>query len=178
MMEGNTNMYNETPNHAMAALRDECRSEQRPAAIARVFGSTEYPDIKGTVRFFPAPGGSIVETAMEGLPAMTLPTATPQVGPFAYHIHEGAACGNNQGSAAFQTAGGHFNPTGQPHPLEAGDMPVLFPNEGLSYNRVYTSRFRPADVVGRTVMVHQSPDDYRTPTAGGMRIACGAIERY
>lgn len=57
-------------------------------------------------------------------------------------------------------------------------MPVLFPNNGLSYSRVYTSRFRPADVVGRTVMIHQSPDDYHSPMSGGTRIACGPIERY
>ena len=171
-------MYNETPHPTMTALREDCSSNRRPAAIARVFGSTEYPDIRGTVRFFPAPGGSIIETNMEGLPAMSLPTATPQVGPFAYHIHEGASCGSNEGTTAFQAAGGHFNPTNQPHPLEAGDMPVVFSNDGLSYSRVFTSRFRPADVVGRTVMLHQSPDDYRSPTAGGMRIACGPIERY
>jgi len=170
-------MYNEMQNTTMAELRAHCASTSAPAAIAHVSGSTEYPDIRGTVRFYPAPGGSIVETNMEGLPAMSLPTANPQVAPFAYHIHEGAACGSNQGSTAFTAAGGHFNPTNQPHPLEAGDMPVLFPNNGLSYNRVYTDRFRPSDVVGRTVMIHQSPDDYRTPTAGGMRIACGAIEQ-
>ncbi|MCL2544581.1 MAG: superoxide dismutase family protein [Clostridia bacterium] len=172
-------MHTEMPGAAMASLREDCPSDRSPAAIARVYGSTEYPGIRGTVRFFPAPGGSIVETNVEGLPAMSLPTATPQVGPFAYHIHEGASCGNNAGPNAFEAAGGHFNPTGQPHPLEAGDMPVLFSNGGLSYSRVYTSRFRPADVVGRTVIIHQSPDDYRTPTGGaGMRIACGPVERY
>jgi len=171
-------MNTETSSVTMAGLRAHCQTDQQPAAIAHVFGSDQYPDIKGTVRFYPAPGGSIVETNMEGLPAMSLPTATPQVGPFAYHVHEGSACGSNQGATAFQAAGGHYNPTNQPHPLEAGDMPVLFPNNGLTYNRVYTSRFRPADVVGRTVMLHQSPDDYHSPTAGGMRIACGPIEQY
>jgi len=171
-------MHHDLSGAALASLRNDCPSTRPPAAVARIHGSTEYPDIRGTVRFYPAPGGSIVETSVEGLPAMSLPTATPQVGPFAYHIHEGSACGSDQGPTAFSGAGGHYNPTNQPHPLEAGDMPVLFPNDGLTYSRVFTSRFQPADVVGRTVMIHQSPDDYRTPTAGGMRIACGPIERY
>ena len=163
----------------MAKLRTEGLSNRRPAAMARLHGGDKYPAIQGIVRFYAAPGGTIVETQVEGLPAMSLPTATPQVGPFAYHIHEGAACGAGTGATAFEASGGHYNPTNQPHPLEAGDMPVLFSNDGLAYCRVYTDRFRPADVVGRTVIIHESPDDYRTPTGGaGLRIACGPIERY
>lgn len=155
-------------------------SNRRPYAQAEIRGSDLAPDIHGTIRFYTAPSGTIVEAKVEGLPTMTSPTATPQVGPFGFHIHEGGACGSASGASPFAEAGGHYNPTQQPHPLHAGDLPVLFPNEGFSYLRTYTDRFSPADVVGRTVVVHQMPDDFRTQPAGdsGMRIACGPIRRY
>ena len=42
---------------------------------------------------------------------------------------------------------------------------------------VYTDRFRPCDVTGRSVIIHQMPDDYRSQPAGdsGERIGCGII---
>ncbi len=152
---------------------------RRPYAVANLAGNDAFPGVNGMVKFYTAPGGTIVETTMEGLPAMSLPTAVPQVGPFGFHIHEGVACTPTGGNTAFSNALGHYNPTNQPHPLHAGDLPVLFPNNGYSYLRTYTDRFTPADVVGRTVVVHEMPDDFRTQPAGdsGMRMACGTIQR-
>jgi Cu-Zn family superoxide dismutase len=144
-----------------------------------MYGSDLSPDLRGTVRIYSAPGGSVVEARLRGLPAESLPTANPQIGPFGFHIHAGTACGDSSGPSPFAAAGEHYNPTNQPHPLHAGDLPVLFPNDGRTYMRVYTNRFKPADVVGRTVVVHQMPDDFRTQPAGdsGMRIGCGVIQR-
>jgi len=44
---------------------------------------------------------------------------------------------------------------------------------------VYTNRFRPQDVIGRTAVIHAMPDDFRSQPAGdsGMRIGCGEITR-
>lgn len=152
---------------------------RRPYAVANISGNESFPDVHGKVQFYTAPGGTIVEATIEGLPAMTPPTATPQVGPFGFHVHEGASCSPAGGESPFADAGGHYNPTNQPHPLHAGDLPVLFPNNGYSYLRTYTDRFAPSDVVGRTVIIHEMPDDFRTQPAGdsGMRMACGPIER-
>ncbi len=149
-----------------------------PYAVATVAGNADAPEVRGTVQFFTAPGGTIVDVTMTGLPNMSLPTATPQVGPFGFHVHEGAACEPSSGASPFSAAGGHYNPTGQPHPLHAGDLPVLFPNKGFSHMRVYTDRFTPQEVAGRTIVVHQMPDDFRTQPAGdsGMRMACGRIQ--
>jgi len=153
---------------------------RRPFAVADVSGNDMFPNVNGNVKFYAAPGGTIVEANINGLPNMTLPTANPQIGPFGFHVHEGVACEPTGGSDPFSEAGGHYNPTHQPHPLHAGDLPVLFPNNGYSYMRTYTNRFTPADVVGRTVIIHEMPDDFRTQPAGdsGMRMACGPIRRF
>ena len=76
-------------------------------------------------------------------------------------------------------AGAHYNPDNQLHGNHAGDLPVIFSNNGTAIMDVFTSRFRPKDVVGRSVIIHQNPDDYRTqPTgASGKKLACGIIVR-
>lgn len=42
----------------------------------------------------------------------------------------------------------------------------------------FTNRFRASDVIGKTIIIHQNPDDYRTQPAGnsGNRLACGVIQ--
>lgn len=42
----------------------------------------------------------------------------------------------------------------------------------------FTNRFKPRDVLGRSVIIHENPDDYRSQPAGnaGKRLACGVIE--
>ena len=42
-----------------------------------------------------------------------------------------------------------------------------------------TDRFRLRDVIGRSVIIHENPDDYRTQPSGnsGRRIACGVIRK-
>lgn len=179
-MQSNGMPYNGAPFNGTARLRTDGLANRRPAAVAQIHGSDSMPGIRGTVRFYAAPGGTVVETRVNGLPNMSLPTNTPQVGPFGYHIHAGSECGSGAGATPFSAAGDHYNPTSQPHPLHAGDMPVLFPNDGFAYSRAYTNRFRPSEVVGRTVVIHEMPDDFRTQPSGdsGTRIACGPIERY
>jgi len=45
--------------------------------------------------------------------------------------------------------------------------------------RVFTNKFKPSDIIGKSVVIHMSPDDYRTEPAGnsGKKIACGVIEK-
>jgi DNA invertase Pin-like site-specific DNA recombinase len=65
----------------------------------------------------------------------------------------------------------------QPHGNHAGDFPVLFSNNGYTYMKFFTDKFKPGDVIGRAVIIHENPDDYRTQPSGnsGKRIACGVI---
>jgi Cu-Zn family superoxide dismutase len=75
-------------------------------------------------------------------------------------------------------AGDHWNPTLQPHGNHAGDFPALISNHGRAYMTFFTDKFRVADVIGKAVIIHQSPDDFRTQPAGaaGKRLACGIIQ--
>jgi Cu-Zn family superoxide dismutase len=44
----------------------------------------------------------------------------------------------------------------------------------------FTNKFRAADVIGKSVIIHQGPDDYKTQPAGGAgkKLACGVIQAY
>ena len=137
-------------------------------AVANIRGNAQYPLLRGSVRFLPRREGTLVVAQIRGLPE----TAT---GFFGFHIHEGASCGG----VDFSGTGGHFNPTGSPHPGHAGDLPPLLRVGGKAFLAVLTDRFCPEDVIGKTVVLHAAPDDFTSQPAGnaGQKIACGEIHR-
>lgn len=132
-----------------------------PAAWAAVRGGEGHPRLGGMVHFYPAEGGTIVTAEIYGLPER-------RTGFFAFHIHAGGSCSE---------PGAHFDPEGREHPLHAGDLPPLLSAGGRAWMAVLTDRFRPEDVIGRTVILHADADDFHTQPAGnpGERIACGEI---
>lgn len=71
------------------------------------------------------------------------------------------------------------DPDGTAHPRHAGDPPPLMMYQGHAHLEVRTDRFRVADVLGRTVVIHSNPDDFHTQPAGnaGTKIACDVIGR-
>ena len=146
-----------------------------PDARALVKGSAAYPNLMGTVSFFGTSSGVLVLADFKGLPAGTGNCRAGSI--FAFHIHEGGSC---TGSAQdpFADADGHYNPGTCPHPYHAGDMPPLFGNNGIAWTAFLTDRFKVPEIVGRTVVVHASPDDFTTQPSGnsGAKIACGIIE--
>lgn len=138
-----------------------------PCCKATVHGSEMFPDICGTVSFFSAYGGTLAVTEISGLPSAD--------GVYAMHIHNGKECTGSQ--SPFSDTGSHLNPADTTHPFHMGDLPAIFSNGGYSWSAVYTSRFRPSQIIGHTVVIHESPDDYRTQLSGnsGSKIACGEI---
>ena len=151
---------------------------KEPFAKADVSGNTVMPGLIGGVYFYPAHAGTLVVAEIYGLPQQAPGTpTTPPIGPFGFHIHEGSSCEVGSAAEPFMSAGGHYNPTNKPHPEHAGDMPVLFSNNGYAFMAFHTDRFTPQQVVGRTVIIHMNPDDFRTQPAGnsGKKIACGVI---
>lgn len=150
----------------------------KPDAVADLKGSALAPKLSGTVYFYSTQGGTVVRADVCGLPTYKPAQNGEQpIGPFGFHIHDGSTCGLGDGKSAFQSAGGHYNPRKQPHGNHAGDLPVLFSNNGCAHMSVYTNKFKPSDVIGKTIIIHQNPDDYRTEPAGnsGARIGCGVI---
>lgn len=101
------------------------------------------------------------------------------------HIHEVGDCSSGDG----MSTKGHFNPHGKPHGhygsgnRHAGDLPALKANKrGRAKVEIdldiITVEAGPASIVGRGLIVHAAPDDYKTQPTGnaGARLACGVIK--
>lgn len=100
------------------------------------------------------------------------------------HIHEKGDCSSGDGVSA----GGHFNPMAKPHGAHAhsehhaGDLVSLQADaNGVARFSYVSSSITvgegATDVIGRGVIVHRDPDDFKTQPTGnsGPRVACGAV---
>ncbi len=150
-----------------------------PAATAGIAGGPLRPEIRGTVNFYTVPNGTWVCIEVDGLPPYQ-PSRNGEdpVGPHGFHIHESGTCQVGEPQNPFQAAGGHWNPANQPHGNHAGDFPVLFSNNGYARMCFFTSAFKPEQVTGKAIIIHNNPDDYRSQPGGnsGKRLACGIIQ--
>lgn len=145
----------------------------KPEAYAQVRGSMQNAKIHGNIYFYGMHNGTLVIAEIYGLPN----TIEKENGNFyGFHIHEGESCTGDE-QDPFKNVGGHYNPEKETHPKHAGDLPPLLANDGIAWSAVYTDRFYPEDVVGRTVIIHGMADDFHTQPSGdsGMKIACGEI---
>jgi len=102
-----------------------------------------------------------------------------------FHIHEAGDCSSADG----MSAKGHFNPAGKPHgnpasgEHHAGDLPALKADQDgrakldAMLDGV-TLAPGPNSIVGRGLIIHADPDDYKTQPTGnsGSRLACGVIK--
>lgn len=145
-----------------------------PMAAAQVRGSSAYPNLHGRVTFRQMQKGVLVTAEIYGLPYKN----ECDSGIFALHIHNGGSCTGNE-SDPFADARTHFNPRDCPHPYHAGDLPPLFGNHGYAYMSVLTDRFTLNEIIGRVIIIHENPDDFKTQPSGnsGTKIACGKIVR-
>ena len=144
-----------------------------PTAVAVMQGGPLYPKIQGTVKFYQTTHGILIATELVGLPE-----AGERCGGrfFGFHIHSGARCAGNA-EDPFAEAGTHYNPSDCAHPDHAGDLPPILGAGGIGYSVVLTDRFTVAEIVGRTVVLHERADDFTARPTGnaGRRIACGEI---
>lgn len=143
------------------------------AAYAKIKGSSQYPDIRGMVSFLPMLNGTVVSAEIYGV---TDENSIKANGFKGFHIHEGESCTGTK-EDAFSDTDGHYSKTKSMHPQHNGDLPPLLFTDGYAWMQVYTGRFQPEDIIGKTVVLHDMPDDFKTQPAGdsGMKIACGEI---
>ena len=139
-----------------------------PQAIAIIKGGKSTPFINGTIKFYQKKDCVLVVADIKGLPHT-------QTGFFGFHIHEGSHCGGTD----FSDTKGHYNPKSTPHPQHSGDLPPLMLCKNKAYMWVLTDRFNTADIIGRTVIIHNMPDDFTSQPSGnaGEKIACGVIKK-
>lgn len=138
----------------------------KPSAFAEIKGGANYPQICGNVLFYDFDDVCVVSVTFHALPAT-------QTNIFGLHIHQNGVCDGN-----FSSAGEHFG-DGQ-HPNHKGDLPPIFSCHGNSFMIVSTDRFSVKEIIGKTVILHLSPDDFKTQPSGdsGERIACGIIKLF
>jgi Cu-Zn family superoxide dismutase len=178
---------------AQSVAREEkqAQSEARKLRIAQVSAKTDHAsakvtkaiavvhplgdsNVKGTVTFTQKGEGVEVVAEMSGLAP----------GEHGFHVHEFGDCSMADGKCA----GGHWNPTNMPHAgpddarRHAGDLGNIKADEegNATYKRVdkMLSLNGPTSIVGRSVIVHANPDDFKTqdpPGNAGARIGCGVI---
>lgn len=144
-----------------------------PAAEA-MLKPTAGNSASGTVSFREEGGKVRVSGSIAGL--------TP--GQHGFHVHDKGDCSAPDATSA----GGHFNPTakhhGHPEHAErhAGDLPQLMADASgnASINALVdgiTIGAGAANIVGRGLIVHAAPDDFKTQPTGnsGARVACAVI---
>ena len=156
----------------------EFRQERAQMAVARIRGGPLAPKLEGTVVFRNVPSGVWICVNVTGLPKYKPGMDEKQpIGPHGFHIHGGGTCEVGDPKEPFKAAGEHWNPTNQPHGNHAGDFPVLFSNNGIASMCFFTDKFKVADIIGKAVIIHENPDDYRSQPAGnaGKRLGCGLI---
>jgi len=169
---------------AFAGCASKSGTAAKPASASEpMFGRTK----SAVATLSPAASGAtlgIVTFAASGnqVDVHIVATGLPPGSVHGFHVHETGNCA----SPDFTSAGGHFNPTKQPHgpqtgPHHMGDMPSLLADPAGKIDTTFTIEgvsLGGADgYVGRAVILHAGPDDYTTQPTGnsGGRIACGVI---
>ncbi len=161
---------------ATAALLVACASTPSgPRATAQLQPTTGNTT-SGNVSFVQSGNKVLVSGEIRGLKPNT---------EHGFHVHEKGDCSSGDG----MSAGGHFNPTGAPHGNHdlgmhhTGDLPSLkadasgvarfsFESSSITVGSGVT------DIVGKGLIVHRDPDDYKTQPTGnaGPRLACAVIQ--
>ena len=164
------------------------------AALAGLAGCASQPaapTAQATAQLAPTTGNSARGTVQFSQTGKTLQVKGEISGlkpnaEHGFHVHEKGDCSSGDG----MSTGGHFNPDGKAHGQHgqgahhAGDLPSL----KADANGVASFSFESttvsvgsgaADVVGRGLIVHRDPDDYKTQPTGnsGPRLACAVIVR-
>ncbi len=154
---------------AVSATFQSASAADETKAIA-VLSSASGSQVTGTVMFTKSGNGVQVVAEISGL--------TP--GKHGFHVHEFGDCS----AADAASAGGHFNPTKDPHAGHDADKRHMGDLGNLEADAAGKARLDLTDkkikidsIIGKAVIVHEKADDLKTQPTGdaGGRVACGVI---
>ncbi|KRG68523.1 superoxide dismutase [Stenotrophomonas terrae] len=169
-----------TPPAATAPVADPAAPPEmaKPIATAQL-QPTKDSTVAGTINFSLVDGQLRASGDISGLKPDS---------EHGFHIHEKGDCSAPDGSSA----GGHFNPGSSEHGSisaamhHGGDMPNIKADaqgnahiDGPVASNVNVGVGDGFDIVGRGLIVHADPDDYKTQPTGnaGARLACAVITK-
>jgi len=131
--------------------------------------------------------GNIVFKEENGTVTMTAIMSGLNPGLHAIHLHEKADCSSDDG----KSAGGHWNPTSQPHGkwgapegYHKGDIGNFQADENGNGTITFSTDEwcigcgdPTKDILGKSVIVHEGIDDFVSQPSGnaGTRVSCGAV---
>ena len=132
--------------------------------------------------------GSILISQDKGVTFKVTVAGLPK-GQRGFHVHEKGDCGPGMKDGKMTAgiaAGEHFDPDnkkshkGPKGGGHKGDLPVLTGSDKGIVQTVTAPRLKLADIMGRSIVIHEGGDNYRDkPENGGGkgRIACGVIPK-
>ena len=164
-------------NNEMTRVFSSYRQEY-PTAIAIMTGSKNAPSLRGEVLFYQLDNGVYIKAYIIGIPETTSKGEPTKF--HGFHIHERGDCSQGDASEPFPSTGNHFNPDNNQHPFHAGDLPPILSANGVGILSVFTNAFTVIDIIERSIILHESPDDFKSQPSGmsGSKIACGVILPY
>lgn len=162
---------------AVAILVSACASTPSGPAATAQLAATKGNAVSGEVSFTRDGNVTVVSGEVRGL------TPNKEHG---FHIHDKGDCSSGDG----MSAGGHFNPLAKTHGAHdhsehhAGDLASLKADaNGVARIHYATTAITvgggATDVIGRGLIVHRDPDDFKTQPTGnsGPRLACAVIAK-
>lgn len=166
---------------------NETVTEQKMQAVENTSDNNKIVTIKLESKSDTQAGGVVTFTEENGVVVMTANLINLTPGEHAIHLHEKADCTAADGTSA----GGHWNPTAQPHGkwddakgFHLGDIGNFTVDEnGNGKVNFSTDKWcidcgdDKKDILGKSVIVHQGVDDYVSQPTGdaGGRVSCGGI---
>lgn len=160
------------------AMDSETATEEETKTVTVNLEPKSDSNLSGTVTFTQENGEVTMEATIMGL----------SEGKHAIHIHQKADCSSTDG----KSAGGHWNPTDQPHGKwgseegyhkgDIGNFEVGADGKGTI--TMTTDEWcigcgdATKDILGKAIIIHDGVDDFTSQPSGaaGTRVGCGVIE--
>lgn len=158
-------------------IKEDMEAEMNEKTMTIALEPKSDTNVKGEITFTQKDGQVMMMATLTGLTA----------GEHAIHIHETADCSSADG----KSAGGHWNPTFEPHGkwgaaegYHKGDIGNFTADaEGNGKIEFSTDKWcigcedETKNIIGKGVIVHQGVDDFTTQPTGdaGGRVSCAGI---